>query len=111
MQPLILLAVVSMLVLYMPDHRRLFMLHRAARASDVLITLRLLNSSRALRARKCRWALSEIARVLLRSDDIAGLAADPTPCCALFCDRFRWISLDLPRIRYKGTMHIHPDSF
>jgi hypothetical protein len=34
------------------DHRRLFMLYWAARASDVLITPLVLNESSALRARK-----------------------------------------------------------
>ena len=49
-----------------------------------------------------------MARVLVRFDDVAGPAADPTPSrCALFCDP---LSLDFGRLGmipgYKGTMHI-----
>jgi hypothetical protein len=53
------------------DHLRLFMLHWAARASDVLVTSLVLNESSALRARKWLWALFEIARVLVRFDHVA----------------------------------------
>ena len=53
------------------DHRRLFMLYWAARASDVLITPLVLNESSAFRARKWLRALFEIARVLVRFDHVA----------------------------------------